>query len=690
MSTTGTTFTIKLNAETAEALSKVFDFYSKVTGIFKEMIPGLAAGAGFAAIAERVSEAIKQVDELSKTAQKVGIAVTQLSTLSLAMKFAGVDSATMATSIRGLDKAVGEAVDENSKAAISFRELGVSLRNTDGSLKTTDEIILQLADAFAKLPDGVTKTRLATELFGRAGMNLIPLLNRGRQGIEEAQQEAQIFGLRVGPEFAEHAERYQENLIKIKSIFEGMAMTLAEALLPELLRLTDAILDFVKQSGAHVGMVNEIIGVWQALARVMAGAIFSFQALGSFMGAFAGALVETGNPFMAWDIAFEEMLKKCDRLVARLNEINALGTDLGGGKPRKTQTTEDPVDAHNRAVAAFSEEDKRIQLMLKENDLITKKFELERTYDPVVAQAKLNDQLKIELNLIQKHRTLTANAYKEGTITKDQYRQYEIKDKGQMFNAQKQMAPGSLGDELHREIHNLMQQWGTVSHQIAVTLTNTIGNAIRSISENITDVIMRTQSWGEALQKIGQSIMRQVIQSIIEMGVKYVASHILIRGAMLATAAISRALGAEQTAQNIENFTTGAMAGAGESGSQGGWIGVLIYMGVLAAAMAAVMAMAGGFAEGGFTGSGGRYEPAGIVHRGEYVFSAPAVNRLGLGNLDAMHSGAAGSTGGMGGAGNVVNIGVINDRADIPNWARSQKGESHIVDIVRRNWHKLT
>lgn len=47
-----------------------------------------------------------------------------------------------------------------------------------------------------------------------------------------------------------------------------------------------------------------------------------------------------------------------------------------------------------------------------------------------------------------------------------------------------------------------------------------------------------------------------------------------------------------------------------------------------------------GFAAGGWTGAGGRNEPAGIVHRGEYVMSAAAVNRIGLGNLDAMHSGA--------------------------------------------------
>ncbi|MBB4955526.1 uncharacterized protein (DUF2384 family) [Agrobacterium vitis] len=46
------------------------------------------------------------------------------------------------------------------------------------------------------------------------------------------------------------------------------------------------------------------------------------------------------------------------------------------------------------------------------------------------------------------------------------------------------------------------------------------------------------------------------------------------------------------------------------------------------------------FAEGGYTGDGGKYEPAGVVHRGEYVISKAAVRRIGVGNLEALHNSA--------------------------------------------------
>ncbi|MEP9373534.1 hypothetical protein [Mesorhizobium sp. KR1-2] len=47
-----------------------------------------------------------------------------------------------------------------------------------------------------------------------------------------------------------------------------------------------------------------------------------------------------------------------------------------------------------------------------------------------------------------------------------------------------------------------------------------------------------------------------------------------------------------------------------------------------------------GFASGGFTGAGGKYEPAGVVHKGEFVMSKEATSRIGVANLEALHRGA--------------------------------------------------
>lgn len=62
-------------------------------------------------------------------------------------------------------------------------------------------------------------------------------------------------------------------------------------------------------------------------------------------------------------------------------------------------------------------------------------------------------------------------------------------------------------------------------------------------------------------------------------------------------------------------------------GSGGGWLGAV--------------AGALGFAKGGYTGDGPRNKPAGVVHRGEYVFSKAATDKIGAGNLETLHRGYA-------------------------------------------------
>ncbi|MBT9425844.1 phage tail tape measure protein [Enterobacter oligotrophicus] len=63
-----------------------------------------------------------------------------------------------------------------------------------------------------------------------------------------------------------------------------------------------------------------------------------------------------------------------------------------------------------------------------------------------------------------------------------------------------------------------------------------------------------------------------------------------------------------------------------------------------------------GFAGGGYTGAGGKYEPAGVVHRGEFVFNKEATSRIGVGNLYRMMKGYA--SGGYVGGGSSSGAGV--------------------------------
>ncbi|WP_295732074.1 tape measure protein [uncultured Bartonella sp.] len=90
-----------------------------------------------------------------------------------------------------------------------------------------------------------------------------------------------------------------------------------------------------------------------------------------------------------------------------------------------------------------------------------------------------------------------------------------------------------------------------------------------------------------------------------------------------------------------------------------------------------------GFDEGGFTGNGGKNDPAGIVHRGEYVFSQDAVKAIGVENLEAMHSQLKGYSGGglVGGSIPAMRMPQIPTAASLRNMrdAKTQNTGVHIT-----------
>lgn len=121
------------------------------------------------------------------------------------------------------------------------------------------------------------------------------------------------------------------------------------------------------------------------------------------------------------------------------------------------------------------------------------------------------------------------------------------------------------------------------------------------------------QSMTDALTGIldGTMTAEQALQSLLKT---------LIR------AALQAALMGEGPLANL--FGTGAKPNA-----KGGGVG---FGGLFGSLLGSLL----GFSEGGWTGPGSKYQPAGVVHADEFVFSKQAVRRIGVANLDAMHKGA--------------------------------------------------
>jgi hypothetical protein len=203
---------------------------------------GLVAGAT-AATAALLKSSIDAAAGIDDIAQASGASVESLSALKYAAGLEGVAFESLTASVAKFSRTINDARDEGSAAATTFKGLGISIRDSEGNLRATDDLLLDVADRFAGLQDGATKAAYAQQLFGRSGADLIPFLNRGRDGIAELTDEAERFGLIIGADTAARADEFNDNLYRFQSIIRGTGVQLAEALLPQLVEFTDLVKD---------------------------------------------------------------------------------------------------------------------------------------------------------------------------------------------------------------------------------------------------------------------------------------------------------------------------------------------------------------------------------------------------------------------------------------------------------------
>lgn len=204
---------------------------------------------GFAAL---VNKGLEAADAMNKMSQRTGIAVEELSQLSYAAKLADVSNEGLTKGIKGLSEMMVRANDATSIQAATMKALGVDIKG--GLAPALDKI----ADQFAKLPDGATKTALAVDLFGKAGQDMIPLLNQGSDGIKRMKEEADALGLTISGKVAADAERFKDNMAAIGTGAEKTATTLATKMAAALADVSEAMKQAQKESGlvmaAFVGL----------------------------------------------------------------------------------------------------------------------------------------------------------------------------------------------------------------------------------------------------------------------------------------------------------------------------------------------------------------------------------------------------------------------------------------------------
>jgi lambda family phage tail tape measure protein len=252
-----------------------------LSGALGALAPLLSV-AGLVGLAKGALDAGDKMNDLS---QSTGVSVEALARFKKAAATSGTDIDSVAKAMGKLSKNMLDAATGSKQAAAPFKALGISVTDSKGKLKTADAVLLQIADRFKEMGKDPAKPGLAMKLLGRAGAEMIPLLNMGGDAIDK-------LSVKMTTAFAEKADAYNDKLAGLSGRVGALGADLLIALLPALDAVTDAVT-------AGVGAFNSLPGPIRGLA--LGGATLAI-AWGPITG-IIGGLSAVAMPLLANGLA---------------------------------------------------------------------------------------------------------------------------------------------------------------------------------------------------------------------------------------------------------------------------------------------------------------------------------------------------------------------------------------------------
>lgn len=485
-----------------------------------------AAAAAFAAAGTAIGVALKStindMDTLAKTSQKIGVPVEQLSALAYAADLSDVSFEQLSKGVGKLNKAMVEAAGKpTSEAANAFRAIGVSVTDANGKLKSSDVILGDVAESFAGMKDGAFKTASSMAIFGKAGADLIPLLNGGRKGLQEMIEEAKAFGVVVSTVAAKQAEAFNDNMTRLGYAVKGVIVQTAERLLPILVDVSNKMVEAAKNSsalelvvtalsasmkvlvtsGILVSATMKALGdtlsiIWGGFARLIKGDVSgAFEHLKTKAGDIAATAISMKESLVGiWnpgemDGAVSAFIASQERAARAQKEVNAAAM---AGK----QAVDSFIDSQKKGLASQEAEVKTFWLLAGAREAA--RIQLQAEAVAAANHTSVSTQQQAQLELLKQKTsdyalTLAGLQLTQANLTPAQLFQQEQMKIQALFDA------GKISAEIYGEaMQKAAERTGLTWQQAATSLGSSFENIGSSLSQ-------MNEGWGK-FAKIGQTI----------------------------------------------------------------------------------------------------------------------------------------------------------------------------------------
>lgn len=638
---------------------------SKVSGAFSKLSIPVAVAASAAATAKGLANVARGIADIGREAARSGVSVRAFQEWSFLADQNRIPIDSLIDGFKELNLRADEfIITKAGPAADAFKRIGFDAKGLERALKDPSELMLTIMKRMEGL-DRAAQIRVADELFGgTAGERFVELLAQGEDQLRATIQRAHEVGAVLSDEVVAKAtdvdRKFKEITTTIANMGKSLVVNVASAIEDVLTIDVDEIFGSAERaismmgeenyrsmkagadvSKEHVRTAEELVATYDELFRAISvatgptGARLMDVADLDEAHEFAAILTDIDREMVAFQNGatsageFEEavgdLIGEAEDLIAELGSVDAqrFGNVISaiGGIASALANAAAQASALRQSMPAGEEAPLSVGPTSRRGHregtpprssarpVARPATTIDFVYDTgrgggggrsraggggsksADEFANTVDKLKEEIAALELEATALVATAAAGEVYAGAVE--KARTEAELLAAA-QKEGREITPALRAEIAALADGYTTAARSAddAADRIEAITDAqerVKGIAgDAFSGLVLGTMSWRDAL--------RQVLLQLAELAV----SNLWTKLAQNATLA---------------------------SGTGGGGTGFLSFLGSLL-----------GFADGGYTGHGGKYEPAGVVHKGEFVLSKRAVENIGVPALEALHS----------------------------------------------------
>ena len=278
-------------------------------GKLRELGTALAGAFALDKVKDFAMQMVSTADAIGDQAARLGIGTKALQEFGFMAQFADLQGEALDGIFTRLAVSANKA-DEGSKGlSKTLKDLGVNVKNQDGSMKNAAQLFEETGLALAGVSDSTERTAKAVQLFGRGNANkVLQIFKDGAPGIAKYREEFEVLGGAFDDAFLERAGEIDDQMHRLNVAWTTAKVRIAGVLLP----VVKSISTFLTQASVAFSKVTKDSNLTQS-AFVLMGAAGVVQA-SRLIQAFGG-FAAIGKIFLRWLLPLGLALVALDELI---------------------------------------------------------------------------------------------------------------------------------------------------------------------------------------------------------------------------------------------------------------------------------------------------------------------------------------------------------------------------------------